>query len=491
MQFAIKTLRADVPTWKEAVTRRESKALFDLCQGQGYHKYLIKVYDFMLKDSSLHFVCEYMPDGSLNDLLELLSCERQQLDADNIRSILFQACKGLQHIHSKGYIHRDMKPENLLLRKLPDGNYICKITDFSLARSCTLVDAETKMTTYVATRWYRAPEMILLYPTYSIQVDCFALGCIFCEMYRGSPLFPGESELEQLRLILSLMGNLKDSWDEGHELAKKLGVDVDDSQGRHQSSVLERLEAKIPRACPLALDLAMNLLHLNPEKRPTADEALQYEYLAPMLQITIQARYLDSDCLCESPLGAITYDSKVSPGAPKSEIVETVGTQQDRPCGNLRIPRIENRFLHHIGTTQERETVVVTQEPLSSYAIEQDSITVDSPTNESISFNEFTPPGRHVEGRTPFVTVSPRAKLSFSESRVEDALPVNLQERGFTSSTNDPVSVTAQDESTGYNPKLPVLDLSRSGRKRTDDTINGSSHPIRQNPYLDTRRKQR
>ena len=107
----------------------------------------------------------------------------QKLTDDQVKFIVYQIMRGLKYIHSAGIIHRDLKPSNLAVNEDCD----LKILDFGLARP---TDAE--MTGYVATRWYRAPEIMLNWMHYSQTVDIWSVGCIMAELLTGRPLFPGD-----------------------------------------------------------------------------------------------------------------------------------------------------------------------------------------------------------------------------------------------------------------------------------------------------------
>ena len=113
--------------------------------------------------------------------------------------------EALQYIHRQGFFHRDLKPENLLVA--PD--MTVKIIDFGIARE---IRSKPPYTEYVSTRWYRAPEMLFRFSTYSAPVDIFAVGCIVAEMYLGRPLFLGSSELDQISKITSVLGSPAGSW---------------------------------------------------------------------------------------------------------------------------------------------------------------------------------------------------------------------------------------------------------------------------------------
>uniref|UniRef100_A0A673NDE4 Mitogen-activated protein kinase 12b n=1 Tax=Sinocyclocheilus rhinocerous TaxID=307959 RepID=A0A673NDE4_9TELE len=127
----------------------------------------------------------------------LLDRFQDLLSEDRVQFLVYQILRGLKYIHSVGIIHRDLKPGNLAV------NQDCelKILDFGLARQ-----ADSEMTGYVVTRWYRAPEIILNWMHYSQTVDIWSVGCIMAEMLLGRPLFKGNDHLDQLREIMKITG---------------------------------------------------------------------------------------------------------------------------------------------------------------------------------------------------------------------------------------------------------------------------------------------
>lgn len=153
---------------------------------------------------------EFVPKSVL-ELLES-SPTAPGLPREDVRGLLYQLIKAITFMHSRKIIYRDIKPENLLVED--DGRL--KLCDFGFARYH--LSPEEVLTDYVATRWYRAPELLLGPPfrrhgrdvrsPYSHPVDMWAIGCLMGELIDGQPLFPGDSDLDQLQRVLQLLGPL-------------------------------------------------------------------------------------------------------------------------------------------------------------------------------------------------------------------------------------------------------------------------------------------
>mmetsp|Transcript_2249 Transcript_2249/g.5260 ORF Transcript_2249/g.5260 Transcript_2249/m.5260 type:complete len:332 (-) Transcript_2249:798-1793(-) len=189
-----------------------------------------------------------------------------------IISVVRQILRALSFLHGKGYVHRDMKPENILM----NGD-VCKLADFGLAleESCQKTKTE-----YVSTRWYRAPEVLLRSPDYGKPIDLFALGCIVAELYTKTPLFPGDTEIDQLYRLTTTLGSPEKDWPQSTQLASKLGFSF--------PKQLQTLEKRIPNAPPVALAFIKDLLQWNPKDRPICEEALRHEYFStPPLETDI------------------------------------------------------------------------------------------------------------------------------------------------------------------------------------------------------------
>uniref|UniRef100_A0A2R8NBZ2 mitogen-activated protein kinase n=1 Tax=Callithrix jacchus TaxID=9483 RepID=A0A2R8NBZ2_CALJA len=141
--------------------------------------------------------CTLSPETDLNAVIR----KGGLLQDVHVRCIFSQLLRATRFLHSGHIVHRDQKPSNVLL----DANCTVKLCDFGLARSLRDLPEGPEgqaLTEYVATRWYRAPEVLLSSHRYTLGVDMWSLGCILAEMLRGKPLFPGTSTLHQLELIL-------------------------------------------------------------------------------------------------------------------------------------------------------------------------------------------------------------------------------------------------------------------------------------------------
>lgn len=173
-------------------------------------------------------------------------------------------------MHKHGYFHRDMKPENLLCM----GPELVKIADFGLARE---IRSRPPYTDYVSTRWYRAPEVLLRSTMYSAPIDIWAVGCIMAELYTFRPLFPGNSEIDEIFKICSVIGTPdKKEWPEGFKLAAAMNF-------KFPQFSPTSLATLIPNASPEAISLMTDMLRWNPAKRPSAQQALRYPYFQQQL----------------------------------------------------------------------------------------------------------------------------------------------------------------------------------------------------------------
>ena len=123
-----------------------------------------------------------------------------QLSEEHYKFILFQMLSGIKHLHSANIIHRDLKPSNIIINK----DSTIKIIDFGLSRSCV-----SKMTEYVVTRWYRAPEIVLSKAEYQHKIDIWSIGCIMAELITKEPLFRADNYLHLSKMIINML-NISD-----------------------------------------------------------------------------------------------------------------------------------------------------------------------------------------------------------------------------------------------------------------------------------------
>ncbi|KAF7966228.1 hypothetical protein HWV62_39463 [Athelia sp. TMB] len=199
----------------------------------------------------------------------------QTLSDDHCQYFIYQTLRALKSIHSADIVHRDLKPANLLL----NANCDLKVCDFGLARSVKQSSSEGKetglMTEYVATRWYRAPEIMLSFKMYTKAIDVWAVGCILAELLTGRPLFPGRDYHSQLELILDVIGT--PSLEEFYAITSRRSRDYIRALPIRKRRPFAAL---FPKASPEAIDFLSKTLTFDPKKRITVDRALEHPYLA-------------------------------------------------------------------------------------------------------------------------------------------------------------------------------------------------------------------
>ena len=210
----------------------------------------------LLSKGILYLVFEYVD----NSMLEILETNLNGLSEEEVKKYVWQLVKAVNYCHKNGIVHRDIKPENLLINS---AEITLKICDFGFARY--LSNTSGDMTDYVATRWYRSPELLLGANNYGGEVDCWAIGCIMGELVDGQPLFPGESEIDQLYLIQKMLGSLTPEQKETFlKNPRFLGFRFPEIER------LETLEKRyIGKLSKSGLQLMKGLLSMNPKDRLT------------------------------------------------------------------------------------------------------------------------------------------------------------------------------------------------------------------------------
>merc|ERR1719172_500348 len=160
------------------------------------HPNVVRLLDVFCKPNKLVLVFEFLE----NDLKKYMKAMSGRLTPSTVKKLAYQLCRGVEFCHANRIIHRDIKPQNLLI----DSRMRLKIADFGLARAFTV--PVPKYTHEVVTVWYRPPEILLGSPLYSVPVDLWSIGCVFAEMASGAPLFAGDSEIDTIFKIFKKLG---------------------------------------------------------------------------------------------------------------------------------------------------------------------------------------------------------------------------------------------------------------------------------------------
>lgn len=226
-----------------------------------------RLYDVVHTERKLTLVFEYLDQ----DLKKYLDVCDGGIDPTIVKSFLFQLLTGVAYCHHHRVLHRDLKPQNLLINR--EGEL--KLADFGLARAFGI--PVRSYTHEVVTLWYRAPDVLLASTKYSTPIDIWSIGCIFLEMVNGSPIFTGTTEETQLEAIIRSLGNPEATYPGITELPgwrPELG-DVRDGPGKKES-LEQMMEAK--GLGEDGIDLVMKMLVYDPSKRITAQEARKHVY---------------------------------------------------------------------------------------------------------------------------------------------------------------------------------------------------------------------
>lgn len=289
---AIKTLKTKMTCVQDYIRGKELEFILAIPS----HPNLVQIYEIFVNKVTfeLHISMEPL---SLN-LYQLMRSRCYKFSLETLKSILTQLLNGIRHIHRHNYFHRDIKPQNILViptlqyygskESIPNDkrrdNYIIKLADYGLSRS---VYDLRKYTEYISTRWYRSPEILLRRNWYSKPVDIWAFGVIAVEVANLFPLFPGNSEAEQISRINEVLGTplplysplslfnylpLGGYWKEAYSLAQKRGFSF------HYSSGLQIYDL-LPDSRLLQLAEVVKLcLTWNPDVRPDVETLCTMSY---------------------------------------------------------------------------------------------------------------------------------------------------------------------------------------------------------------------
>ncbi|KAL4228943.1 Cyclin-dependent kinase 3 [Mactra antiquata] len=228
------------------------------------HINIVRLLDVVHSEKKLYLVFEYLHQ----DLKKYMdSCPPPGLEDSLIKSYLYQLLLGISYCHGHRVLHRDIKPQNLLI----DVHGNIKLADFGLARAFG-VPVRT-YTHEVVTLWYRAPEILLGSKYYSTPVDVWSLGCIFAEMLTRRPLFPGDSEIDQLFRIFRTLGT-------PDEIVWPGVTRLPDFKSSFPKWPQQSLESVLRNLCPDGLDLLTKMMKYEPSQRISAKSALTHSYFS-------------------------------------------------------------------------------------------------------------------------------------------------------------------------------------------------------------------
>eukprot|EP00878_Enallax_costatus_P030464 GHUV01033169.1.p1 GENE.GHUV01033169.1~~GHUV01033169.1.p1 ORF type:complete len:315 (+),score=86.77 GHUV01033169.1:287-1231(+) len=252
--------KIDVGTSKEGInvtSLREIKLLREV-----HSPYIVELLDVVSQKRKVNMVFEFL-DSDLEALIRAKGVVLSPADVKAYMSMLLQA---LEACHKHWVLHRDIKPNNMLISR--NGEF--KLADFGLARIHGSPDRH--LTPQVFARWYRAPELLYGSQCYGPTVDVWAAGCCFAELLLRRPWLPGTSDIDQLGKIFQALGTpTKDNWK---------GVENLPHYVAFQPTTPAPLRQQFPGASDDALDLLAKMVALDPNRRPTATEALQHPYFS-------------------------------------------------------------------------------------------------------------------------------------------------------------------------------------------------------------------
>uniref|UniRef100_A0A671T202 MAPK/MAK/MRK overlapping kinase-like n=1 Tax=Sinocyclocheilus anshuiensis TaxID=1608454 RepID=A0A671T202_9TELE len=253
--YACKTMKQTIESVDQAHSLREVQAMKRLSP----HPNIIQLHELIYdKDTgTLSLICELME----MNIYEFIKGRQCPLAESKVKHYMFQLCRSLDHMHSHGIFHRDVKPENILIK-----NDVLKLADFG---SCRSIFSRPPHTEYISTRWYRAPECLLTDGHYSQKMDMWSAGCVFFEILSLSPLFPGRNELDQVSKIHDVLGTPDSSLLQKFKQSRAMRFDFPPRRGCGISQL-------IPQCSAAALSLLHQMLTYDPEERISARTALQH-----------------------------------------------------------------------------------------------------------------------------------------------------------------------------------------------------------------------
>jgi negative regulator of the PHO system len=256
---ALKEIHLDFEEGTPSTAIREISLMKEL-----KHDNIVSLHDIIHAENKLMLVFEFMDKGDLKRYMHAQG-DRGALDPTTIKLFMQQLLRGIKFCHANRIMHRDLKPQNLLINSKGQ----LKLADFGLARAFGI--PVNTFSNEVVTLWYRAPDVLLGSRTYNTSIDIWSAGCIMAEMFRGHPLFHGTTNEDQLMRIFRIMGTPSErSWPGISQYTEyKQNFPVYATQD---------LRVSVPQIDPTGIDLLLRMLQLRPELRISAADALDHPW---------------------------------------------------------------------------------------------------------------------------------------------------------------------------------------------------------------------
>jgi mitogen-activated protein kinase 15 len=308
------------------------------------HENIVRLLNVLKADNDLdiYMICDYME----SDLHAVIRANI--LEDIHKQYIIYQLLKSLKYMHSGQMLHRDIKPSNILL----NSDCQVKVCDFGLARSLVQANDNAQnpvLTDYVATRWYRAPEILLGSTCYTKGVDQWSVGCITGELLTGKPIFPGTSTMNQLDRIMEVTG--RPSPEDIEAIKSPFAATMLESLPKGRERPLNEM---FPSASPEALDLLRICVNFNPSKRPSANDGLSHPYV-------LQFHNPEDEFDCDRPI-SIPIDDNIK---------LTVQDYRDRLYNEVLKKKKEQRRSHRRNLEmqqQQQQSQVVSQQQYAQHS---------------------------------------------------------------------------------------------------------------------------
>lgn len=256
--MALKEIHLDSEEGTPSTAIREISLMKEL-----KHDNIVSLHDVIHTENKLMLVFEFM-DKDLKKYMDTHG-ERGQLKPTIIKSFMYQLLQGIAFCHENRVLHRDLKPQNLLINHKGQ----LKLADFGLARAFGI--PVNTFSNEVVTLWYRAPDVLLGSRQYNTSIDIWSAGCIMAEMFTGRPLFPGTANEDQLQKIFRLMGTPSErTWP---------GISTfPEYKHNFQQFSTQDLRFLLPQIDSVGLNLLGTMLQLRPDSRISASGALQHPW---------------------------------------------------------------------------------------------------------------------------------------------------------------------------------------------------------------------